>query len=134
MVLGGLNLPYGPGDWYWFSSRIFPPGYNEFYEFPAFSFIWSDLHAHVIALMLTVLAISWALSVLLAKARWNNPTNVVTRLFHGWVDHRVVKTDQYLGFLHLPAPWGGCPGVRGLALQQSGKDAFARCRAGASVS
>ena len=83
MVLGGMHLPYGPGDWYWFSSRIFPPGYNEFYEFPVFSFIWSDLHAHMIALMLTVLAISWALSVLLAKARWNNPLNAVIGFFMG---------------------------------------------------
>ena len=39
LVLGGLNLPYGPGDWYWFSSRIFPPGYGDFYEFPVFTFI-----------------------------------------------------------------------------------------------
>ena len=83
MVLAGQNLPYGPGDWYWFSSRIFPPGYSEFYEFPVFTFIWSDLHAHMIALVLTVLVISWALSVLLAKARWNSPTNAVIGLFLG---------------------------------------------------
>ena len=83
MVLAGLHLPYGPGDWYWFSSRIFPPGYDVFYEFPAFTFIYSDLHAHMIALMLTVLAISWALSVLLAKARWDNPTNTVMGFFMG---------------------------------------------------
>lgn len=83
MVLGGLNLPYGPGDWYWFSSRIFPSSYSDFYEFPVFSFIWSDLHAHVIALMLTVLAISWALSVLLSKARWDSPVNTVIGFFTG---------------------------------------------------
>jgi YYY domain-containing protein len=83
MVLAGMHLPYGPGDWYWFSSRIFPPGYNEFFEFPAFSFIWSDLHAHVISLMLTVLVISWVLSVLLAKARWDTPTNAIIGFFMG---------------------------------------------------
>ncbi len=83
MVVGGVNLPYGPGDWYWFSSRIFPPGYNDFYEFPVFTFIYSDLHAHMIALMLTVLAISWALSVLLSKARWENPLNAVIGFFMG---------------------------------------------------
>jgi YYY domain-containing protein len=83
MVLAGLHLPYGPGDWYWFSSRIFPPVYNEFYEFPVFTFIWSDLHAHMIALMLTVLVISWALSVLLAKGRWDTPTNAVIGFFMG---------------------------------------------------
>jgi YYY domain-containing protein len=83
MVLAGMHLPYGPGDWYWFSSRIFPIGYNEFFEFPVFTFIWSDLHAHMIALMLTVLVISWALSVLVAKARWDTPTNAAIGFFMG---------------------------------------------------
>jgi hypothetical protein len=83
MVLTGQNLPYGPGDWYWFSTRIFPPGYSDFYEFPLFTFIYSDLHAHMIAFMLTVLVISWALSVLLAKARWDSPTNAVIGFFMG---------------------------------------------------
>jgi len=83
MVLGGMNLPYGPGDWYWFSSRIFPPGYSDFYEFPVFTFLYSDLHAHMIALMLTVLVISWALSVLLSKARWDSPVNAVIGFFMG---------------------------------------------------
>lgn len=83
MVIGGVNLPFGPGDWYWFSSRIFPPAYSDFYEFPVFTFIYSDLHAHMIALMLTVLAISWALSVLLSKARWDNPVNTVIGFFMG---------------------------------------------------
>jgi len=83
MVLAGQQLPYGPGDWYWYASRIFPPGFNEFYEFPVFTFIYSDLHAHMIALMLTVLVISWVLSVLLSKARWDNPLNAVIGFFIG---------------------------------------------------
>ncbi len=83
MVLSGANLPYGAGDWYWFSSRIFPPGYTDFYEFPVFTFIYSDLHAHMIALMLTVLVISWTLSVLLSKARWDNPLNMILGFFMG---------------------------------------------------
>ena len=83
MVLSGMHLPYGPGDWYWFSSRIFPPGYSEFYEFPVFTFIYSDLHAHMIALMITVLVISWGISVLSAKAKWTNPVNTITGFFLG---------------------------------------------------
>jgi YYY domain-containing protein len=83
MVLAGAHLPYGTGDWYWFVSRIFPPGMSDFYEFPVFTFLYSDLHAHMIALMLTVLAISWALSVLLAKARWKNPTDAILGFFMG---------------------------------------------------
>ena len=83
MVVAGARLPYGTGDWYWFISRIFPPGYGDFYEFPVFTFIYSDLHAHMIALMLTVLVISWTLSVLLAKARWKSPTDAILGFFLG---------------------------------------------------
>jgi YYY domain-containing protein len=83
VLLGGLHLPYGPGDWYWFASRIFPAAYSDFYEFPVFTFIWSDLHAHMMALMLTVLVIAWALSVLLAKGRWDTPLNAVIGFFLG---------------------------------------------------
>ena len=83
MVLGGMRLPFGRGDWYWFSSRIFPPVYSEFYEFPVFTFIYSDLHAHMIALMLTVLVISWVLSILVSKARWSSPGNAVIGYFLG---------------------------------------------------
>lgn len=83
MVLLGQHLPYGPGDWYWFASRIFPPSYNEFYEFPAFSFLWSDLHAHVIALMLTVLGIAWAISVLQYRDWGKNIARLLACLLMG---------------------------------------------------
>jgi len=104
MVLAGLRLPYGPGDWYWFSSRIFPPGYTEFYEFPVFTFIYSDLHAHMIALMLTVLVISWALSVLLSKARWDSPTNAVIGFFLGGLVIGSLKPTNTWA-ISSPASW-----------------------------
>jgi YYY domain-containing protein len=72
-VLAGARLPFAPGDWYWFPSRVIPaPGDIEpITEFPLFTFIYSDLHAHMIALPLTVLAIAFALAVFLTtpKAR-----------------------------------------------------------------
>ncbi len=64
----GLRLPYGPGDWYWIPSRAFTG--LDITEFPAFSFLYGDPHAHVIALPVTVLAIAWALSVLLGRWGW----------------------------------------------------------------
>ncbi|RPJ43703.1 MAG: hypothetical protein EHM21_11140, partial [Chloroflexi bacterium] len=71
----GLRLPYGPGDWYWIPSRAFTIPSRGFAiwditEFPAFSFLYGDPHAHVIALPVTVLAIAWALSVLLGRWGW----------------------------------------------------------------
>jgi YYY domain-containing protein len=74
MTLRGVSLPLGPGDWYWNPSRVLPPlGGNEITEFPLFTFIYSDLHAHMIAIPLALLAVSWALATVLGRAKWRNP-------------------------------------------------------------
>jgi YYY domain-containing protein len=84
VLFGKLHLPYGVGNWYWDPSRIYPSGSGDpITEFPLFTFIYSDLHAHMIVLMITVLAIAWSLSLLLAKARWRNHLDVVLGLFLG---------------------------------------------------
>ena len=74
-ALTGTPLPYGWGEWYWNPSRIIPttPGDVEpITEFPLFTFLYSDLHAHMIDLPVTVLALAWALSILLARGRWTH--------------------------------------------------------------
>ncbi|NOY97828.1 MAG: hypothetical protein GXP40_01315 [Chloroflexi bacterium] len=74
-MLNGAVLPLGRGDWYWFPSRVIPaPGDVEpITEFPLFTFLYSDLHAHMIVLPLALLAIAWALSFLLARrdGKWS---------------------------------------------------------------
>ncbi len=73
IIRGEGTLPIGPGDWYWDPSRVVPPGGgNEITEFPLFTFLYSDLHAHMIVMPLALLAISWALSVVMARSRWKN--------------------------------------------------------------
>lgn len=73
IVRGEGALFIGPGDWYWDPSRIVPPrGGNEITEFPLFTFLYSDLHAHMIVMPLALLAISWALSVVMARSRWTS--------------------------------------------------------------
>jgi YYY domain-containing protein len=73
LTLRGTSLPIGPGDWYWNPSRVVPPGPdNSITEFPLFTFLYSDLHAHMIAMPLALLALSWALAVVVGRARWRN--------------------------------------------------------------
>ena len=84
VLVGKIHLPFGPGDWYWNPSRILPAQSGDpITEFPLFTFIYSDLHAHMIALMITVLAIAWALSVLAARGRWKNHLDTVAGLLLG---------------------------------------------------
>ncbi|MGH2606208.1 MAG: DUF2298 domain-containing protein, partial [Anaerolineales bacterium] len=63
------SMPYAADSWYWDPSRAIPPGPGEvgpITEFPFFTFLYADLHAHMIALPLTVLGLSWGISWLLA--------------------------------------------------------------------
>lgn len=83
LTLAGLKLPYGRGDWYWFSTRIFPYPYGDFYEFPLFTFLYSDLHAHLISYMLTLLVIAWVVSLLQARAQWRSRLDAGLGLFLG---------------------------------------------------
>ncbi len=61
----GSKLPFGYGEWYWNPSRAIPG--DVITEFPFFTFTYADLHAHMIALPITILALGWALAVLLRK-------------------------------------------------------------------
>jgi YYY domain-containing protein len=62
-----LDAADPPRDYAWFApSRVIPGTINEF---PSFSFILGDLHAHVLALPFTVLALGFALQVALDGPR-----------------------------------------------------------------
>jgi YYY domain-containing protein len=68
--LQGVRLPYGSGEWYWVPSRAIPG--DVITEFPFFTFTYADLHAHMIALPITILALSWVLALLLGKWNWGS--------------------------------------------------------------
>jgi YYY domain-containing protein len=73
-TLGGQALPFGIGDWYWNPTRLHPD--VPIAEFPLFTFTYADLHAHMIALPVTMLALAWALSALLSRA-WEGRRNAL---------------------------------------------------------
>ncbi|WP_298003503.1 DUF2298 domain-containing protein [uncultured Anaerolinea sp.] len=78
--LTGAVLPYPRGEWYWIPSRAFPANTGDpITEFPAFTFLYADLHAHMIALPVTVLALCWALSILFK--RWEDEERLSLRNF-----------------------------------------------------
>jgi YYY domain-containing protein len=65
IVFGGKALPVGIDEWYWNASRAIPAGPYEsvITEFPFFTFLYADLHAHLIAMPLTFLSLALGLSV-----------------------------------------------------------------------
>ena len=68
-VLGGQPAPIYPGDWFWTASRALNYESGEaqpITEFPFFTFLYGDLHAHMIAMPLSMLALGWAISVMLS--------------------------------------------------------------------
>lgn len=70
MISEQAMLPIGRGDWYWFPSRVIPAGPgNEITEFPLFTFLYSDLHAHMLVMPLALFIIAWALSFVRSRAK-----------------------------------------------------------------
>ena len=59
---------------YWRSTRMMPPDPpgHEITEFPFFSFLFADLHAHMMAIPFALLAIGLSLSVVLAARRFGS--------------------------------------------------------------
>ncbi len=73
-VIGGQPAPIYTGDWFWTASRAInanPGEVQPITEFPFFTFLYGDLHAHMIALPLTLLALGWAVGLAL---EWNRGT------------------------------------------------------------
>jgi YYY domain-containing protein len=88
-TLLGASLPYGLADWYWIPSRVISaPGEVEpITEFPFFTVLYGDPHAHLFAMPLALLSLGWALSVVLGRF-WatNHPDSThrsVIRVFAG---------------------------------------------------
>jgi YYY domain-containing protein len=59
VIVHGAKLSVRPESWYWYPTRIIPSDTgNPIAEFPAFTFLYGDLHAHMIAFPLTLAALS----------------------------------------------------------------------------
>jgi YYY domain-containing protein len=79
------TIPMGTGEWYWNATRLIPHPESEavpITEFPLFTFLYADLHAHMLALPLTLLALAWALAVVLGTRRSGDKPAAAA---HWWV-------------------------------------------------
>ncbi len=63
-------LPLYPGDWYWIPSRMIPG--EPITEFPMFTFLYADLHAHLMVMPVAILAVAWALSYLQTRMQFGD--------------------------------------------------------------
>ena len=81
-------LPYPMDQWYWNPSRMITPGEGEpgpITEFPFFTFLYADLHAHMISRSLTILSLAWGLSWILSvtQRRRRGKIDIALALFVG---------------------------------------------------
>jgi YYY domain-containing protein len=74
LAFEGVGFGVRPESWYWHPTRIIPSeAGNPVAEFPAFTFLYADLHAHMIAFPLTLFAMALALHWVRApKANWGS--------------------------------------------------------------
>jgi YYY domain-containing protein len=90
-LLGGIGklfrgeiLPISAGSWYWNPSRTIPG--EAITEFPFFTFLYADFHAHLIAMPVVVAAMGWGLSVLMSRGQWHEkPKRNVTGVILGFL-------------------------------------------------
>lgn len=61
VVYSTINSHIPINAWYWTSSRVMPN--NEINEFPFFSFLYADLHSHVIVLPLAILFLALIIEI-----------------------------------------------------------------------
>ncbi|MBN1200704.1 MAG: hypothetical protein JXJ20_02495 [Anaerolineae bacterium] len=66
-VLNGVPLQMHTHRWYWAPTRIIAElpggaGHNAIAEMPYFTYLYGDLHAHMIAMPVTLLALLWLVS------------------------------------------------------------------------
>jgi YYY domain-containing protein len=73
--LSGGSLPYALHHWYWIPSRAIDAqgDVEPITEFPFFTVLYADPHAHLYALPLSLLAVAFIISVVRARLRWSSP-------------------------------------------------------------
>ncbi len=111
-LTGGI-LPFGPGDWYWFPSRVIPApnDVEPITEFPFFTFLYSDLHAHMIVLPLALFVIAWALSFIKSRAHMTTLEWFASFFAGGMMIGAIYPTNLSDMYTYLPIALAALAGV-----------------------
>ena len=102
------TLPYALDSWYWDPSRAIPPGEGEvgaITEFPFFTFLYADLHAHMISRPIAILALAWCLSWLASadeRRRWRR-AEILATFFVGGLALGALRPTNLSDY---PTYWG----------------------------
>lgn len=107
--LGGQEMPVPIGNWYWTATRIIPDTINEF---PFFTFVYADLHAHLMALPFTLAAVGIAAHAVLNRAELKWYDLGIAAMVLGSL--RAINTWDYPTYLALI----GCAMVLGFFADQ----------------
>lgn len=86
-VLEGERLPIATNWWYWNATRVIPPAEGEagpITEFPYFTFLYADMHAHMFAMSLALLSFALGLSWVQDRRR-SAPERNTAALGLSWV-------------------------------------------------
>ncbi len=65
-IQGGQKVMQLPIDWFWAPTRVYPPS-ASIQEFPFFTFLFSDLHAHMIAMPIAIVALGFGLALAMGR-------------------------------------------------------------------
>jgi YYY domain-containing protein len=108
VLTGQSILPGNNGNWYFDASRpILPAGPDTpIAEFPYFTFLYGDLHPHMLAMPVYALALAWILNLLLlpiSRKKWTSriPGLIAAGLIFG--SFRAINTWDFPTFLGLGA-------------------------------
>lgn len=99
-VKGGVDLPVGFGDWFWVPSRALPG--DTITEFPFFTFTYADLHAHMIALPITLLVLGLAIAFVFNRWKFDTNAKWESRIYLAVM---LVFTGLVLGALKITNTW-----------------------------
>lgn len=80
VILKSFTSPPPINGWYWTATRIMP--HYEINEFPYFTFLYADLHSHLISLPITILFITLMFGIIKSK---QFKLSIITAIISGLV-------------------------------------------------